>query len=289
MLCLACKRAAAESRNRTRSPAQRSGPQPAASSLGAVPGSDPLAHESVGETAAALAAPQGTRAVRSRASSGDTVADMLEHPDLVWDTQPNAFEAVLISERKAEYKRAAEDLLEWPFSADARHDARLLCELVQSLSDNGKETLDMSFFSGDSTFTSCLEQVQEVVAAEGLGHRQWACDVIAAHVLADKLPEWPMWRSTFCISAGPRSALMTAAKSLAYRMEEQGCSFHKPKFGELEEEELATTWILLLEKPFVNVKGFEDFDPTDLGPADVFDEFEKFPPEFDEDMGALGA
>ena len=217
------------------------------------------------------------------------MADMFEHPDLVWDTQPNAIEAVLISERKAEYKRAAEDLLEWPFSADARHDARLLCELVQSLSDNGKETLDMSFFSGDSTFTSCLEQVQEVVAAEDLGHRQWACDVIAAHVLADKLPEWPMWRSTFCISAGPRSALMTAAKSLAYRMEEQGCSFHKPKFGELEEEELATTWILLLEKPFVNVKGFEDFDPTDLGPADVFDEFEKFPPEFDEDMGALGA
>ena len=82
-------------------------------------------------------------------------------------------------------RKMIKDLLEWPFSADARHDARLLRELVQSLSDNGKETLDMSFFSGDSTFTSCLEQVQEVVAAEDLGHRQWACDVIAAHVLAD--------------------------------------------------------------------------------------------------------
>jgi hypothetical protein len=181
-----------------------------------------------------------------------------------------------------------EDLLEWPFSAEHRHDARLLCELVQSMSDNGKETVDMSFFSGEPTFMSCLEQVKEVVAAEGLGNFKWACDVIAVEDLAANFFIGPMLWSTFCISAGPRGALTTAAKFLAYRMmEEQGIEFHKPKF-ELEEEWEATTWILLLEKRTARSK-LEKFDPTDLGPAD-FEEFEKFlfPPEFD-DLSALGA
>ena len=75
-------------------------------------------------------------------------------------------------------------------------------------------------------------------------------------------------------------------------MEEQGIEFHKPKF-ELEEEWEATTWILLLEKRTASRAArskLEEFDPTDLGPLD-FEEFDKFlfPPEFDEDMGALGA
>ncbi len=180
-----------------------------------------------------------------------------------------------------------EDLLEWPFSAEHRHDARLLCELVQSMSDNGKETVDMSFFSGEPTFMSCLEQVKEVVAAEGLGNFKWACDVIAVEDLAANFFIGPMLWSTFCISAGPRGALTTAAKFLAYRMMEEGIEFHKPKF-ELEEEWEATTWILLLEKRTARSK-LEKFDPTDLGPAD-FEEFEKFlfPPESD-DLSALGA
>ncbi len=160
------------------------------------------------------------------------------------------------------------------------------------MSDNGKETVDMSFFSGEPTFMSCLEQVKEVVAAEGLGNFKWACDVIAVEDLAANFFIGPMLWSTFCISAGPRGALTTAAKFLAYRMmEEQGIEFHKPKF-ELEEEREATTWILLLEKRTASRAArskLEEFDPTELGPTD-FEEFEKFlfPPEFD-DLSALGA
>ncbi len=168
--------------------------------------------------------------------------------------------------RKAAWHRSSEDLLSWPMTPDMGHDIRLCVEMAEAAADLGRRSAKFSHWTESPDLLGCVEATKVLCRDMDNGNPHWCVEVLAADVFADKSNVCTT--PTFAIAAGPRSAILTAGKIVAKRMnDEEGYYFQRMK-----EEQSSPSWrpaadpepetfFLVVSKSFSDP---EEFDPTHL-------------------------